>query len=93
MAGRAAKGIYCTLAWARMRRRALDRDGWRCVLCGEPGRLEVDHIQPIAEGGAALALDNLRTLCRGCHVAVTATANRRAVPAEIEKWNELVERT
>lgn len=33
-------------------------------------RWEADHIVPIAEGGA-LARENLRTLCRPCHVIVT----------------------
>ena len=58
-------------AWARARRAALDRDGWRCRRCGHPGDLEVHHVTPLEAGGAALALAlaNLETLCTRCHVA------------------------
>ena len=49
----------------------LDRDGWRCVQCGKAGRLEVDHIKPLHEGGASFALDNLQALCRNHHLRKT----------------------
>jgi 5-methylcytosine-specific restriction endonuclease McrA len=40
---------------------------------------DMDHIVPVVEGGGACGLDNLRTLCRPCHRAVTAElAKRRA---------------
>ena len=47
------------------RRRAPDRDGWRCTARGRSGWLEVDHIEPLAAGGAEYDLENLGTLCRG----------------------------
>ena len=53
--------------WLRVRRRILDRDGYRCRECGKPGRLEVHHRVPLARGGAALDPDNLLTLCACCH--------------------------
>ena len=55
--------------WERMRRRAFDRDGWRCRRCGAGGPLEAHHVTPIGAGGAVFDLANLETLCRGCHVA------------------------
>ena len=55
------------MAWERIRRRVLDRDGWRCRECRRPGRLEVDHIKPLHRGGTD-EMDNLRALCRGCHI-------------------------
>ena len=54
---------------ARARRAALDRDGWRCRRCGYPAGLEAHHVTPLQAGGAPLALANLETLCRGCHIA------------------------
>ena len=33
------------------RRAALYRDAWRCQQCGQAGRLEVDHVQPLEDGG------------------------------------------
>ena len=45
----------------------LERDGYRCRSCGKAGRLEVDHIEPLWEGGAE-ELDNLQALCKTCHI-------------------------
>jgi DEAD/DEAH box helicase domain-containing protein len=67
--------------WAEMRDRARARDGYRCQLCGAPERAarghDVHHIRPFRDFGwakgendnyrLANALDNLVTLCRGCH--------------------------
>ncbi len=92
MAGRGSR-YYAALEpsrWGRVRRQALERDGWRCRRCGRPGRLEVDHIRPLRQGGAAYDLGNLQTLCRGCHIGKTRAENRRPLtPAEIA-WRELV---
>ena len=63
--------------WNTVRRQALDRDGWRCCRCGRPGRLEVDHLKPLIDGGAPYHLDNLQALCRACHHAKTTGENRR----------------
>ena len=54
--------------WAVVRRKALDRDGWRCGDCGKAGRLEVHHIQPLEAGGSEFELSNLLTLCIDCHI-------------------------
>ncbi|MYC99465.1 MAG: HNH endonuclease [Gammaproteobacteria bacterium] len=71
--------------WARIRREVLDRDGWRCVKCGRAGRLEVDHIRPLHRGGSD-SLDNLRSLCRGCHVE----RHRPAPSPSVAAWRRLV---
>ncbi len=69
--------------WKEQRRKARERDGFRCRQCGAPegpGREhDVHHIRPLreflqlhGEDGRALAndLDNLITLCRCCHLQV-----------------------
>ena len=66
--------------WEFVRRAVFDRDGWLCVACGRPGRLEADHVRALQAGGEPWALDNLQTLCRGCHVSKTAAENRRELP-------------
>ncbi len=91
MAGRTAKGVYASRAWAIIRARVFARDGYRCVKCGKAGRLECDHIRPVAHGGAQFDVENLRTLCRGCHVEITAKLNRRPDPPERAAWDVLVE--
>ena len=61
------------------RLRVLQRDGFRCVLCGHSPatdrriRLHLDHIQPLARGGSN-ALSNLQTLCQECNVGKGAKA-------------------
>ena len=103
MAGRVARGIYSSRAWQIIRYRVLQRDGWRCRKCGQAGRLEVDHIKSVADGGAQYAEENLQSLCRGCHIEKTSSENRgkkrpfrnfrhrRVDPPERAAWDRLVE--
>jgi 5-methylcytosine-specific restriction protein A len=53
-----------------VRRAILERDGYRCVMCGSKERLEADHIVPASRGGAH-TVANGRTLCRRCHLEET----------------------
>lgn len=53
----------------RTRFAVLERDGFRCVYCGataDSSRLEVDHVVPVAHGGAH-ELSNLVTACFECN--------------------------
>ena len=78
MAGRLARetGVYQTPEWATLRRRVFDRDGWRCVRCRRPGRLECHHVKAVADGGNH-EIGNLETLCRGCHIGETRRQNTK----------------
>jgi hypothetical protein len=42
------------------------RDGHRCVKCGSPDDLALDHIYPWSRGGPDTQ-DNLQMLCRSCN--------------------------
>ena len=53
--------------WGALRRKVLDRDGWRCQTCGRAGLLECHHVKPLLEGGDN-DLGNLLALCRDCHI-------------------------
>ena len=61
--------------WVKLRRLHLQGEPL-CRRCAAQGRVTaadlVDHIVPIAEGGAVLDEDNLQSLCRRCHDAKTA---------------------
>ncbi len=68
--------FYCSGAWRRVRKQAIDRDNKECVWCKAEGRvttaktatLEVDHIMELEyHPELALELSNLRTLCHACH--------------------------
>ena len=77
--------------WGPIRRRILDRDGWRCRHCGRPGRLEVDHIRPLWKGGAPYDGDNLQVLCRGCHIRKTRKESKRVLGPKATAWRRLVD--
>ena len=74
--------------WDRVKRKAKDRDRWRCRQCGKAGILEVDHIRRIEDGGPEYELANCQTLCRGCHIRKTNTENG-VIPWPAD-WSKLV---
>ena len=74
--------------WNVVRRRVLTRDKYRCQHCGRGGRLEVDHIIPISEGGAMYDMANLQTLARACHIEKTRIENRGVEHPEKLAWRE-----
>lgn len=76
-----------------LRLKTFERDHGICALCGVDSVAErrvkkargtgrcwqADHIVPVVEGGGQCGLDNIRTLCHVCHLAMTAElAKRRA---------------
>lgn len=50
------------------------RDGERCARCGAAGKMQIDHIHPVAQGGPS-DLWNLQLLCAACN---NAKGNRMA---------------
>jgi 5-methylcytosine-specific restriction endonuclease McrA len=52
--------------YAELRRQVLDRDGWKCRVCGNRKELTVDHIKKRSQGGGD-TLQNLWVLCNFCH--------------------------
>lgn len=62
-------------AWRKARARQLQRSP-RCQ-CGAPA-VTVDHIIPLARGGARLAAENLASMCESCHDAKTNRDNHAA---------------
>lgn len=50
-----------------LRKQILERDAYRCRLCGDWHDLHVDHIIPESRGGPTI-FDNLQTLCRTCNL-------------------------
>ena len=71
-AARARKAFYATAAWRRTRAAKLARDPI-CEECARDGRtnatkLHVHHVKEVADRpDLAHVLDNLETLCSGCH--------------------------
>lgn len=68
--------------WSALREQVFRRDSYRCAECGVQhvefkGQLQADHIIPLAEGGAAFDINNLRTLCTSCHIGITSAYKLR----------------
>lgn len=65
-----ATNLYNSLQWARVRLEILERDGYRCRVCGPKCKgkaTEVDHIIPTADGGPMFDPSNLRASCDWCN--------------------------
>ena len=58
--------------------RAREREEYRCYVCGRDFRLHVHHIHPIRTGGND-SMDNLVTLCSGCHCSIESGDVSKAV--------------
>ena len=69
--------------WRKVRLTVLDRDSWACIRCNKKGRLEVDHVTALEDGGAVYDLGNLQTLCRSCHIS---KHGGRGPSPEVEAW-------
>jgi 5-methylcytosine-specific restriction protein A len=69
------KRIYNSGLWKHTRRRKLAHDAL-CEMCLEDNLIvpavEVDHIVPLADGGAPYDMANLCSLCTPCHSRKTA---------------------
>lgn len=65
------------------RQAIIDRDQSRCYLCGKvclPHQIHLDHIVPLARGGAHRA-DNLAVACAQCNIMKGARLTNRRPPA------------
>lgn len=82
--------------WQAVRRQVIERDGFRCQVCGRIlnfYNFEIDHIKPLhkmTEHEDAYDTDNLQTLCGTCHSYKTAKENTKPVPPDVRDWNNLV---
>ena len=75
--------------WNRLRLKMLDAAGWRCKICHKAGRMEMDHVQPVSQGGKWWSEGNLQILCRPCHFQKTGTENRTN-SEEKDAWDAIV---
>ncbi len=64
-----------------IRAEVMERDGHKCVRCSSHERLEIDHIQPISQGGTG-EKENLQVLCVSCNRKKRAEQLRSKVNAE-----------
>jgi 5-methylcytosine-specific restriction endonuclease McrA len=53
-------------SYHELHRQVLERDGWRCQVCGSMQQLQVHHLKYRSQLGGDEE-QNLITLCAGCH--------------------------
>ena len=89
----------------RMKERILERDDYTCQICGIsrefvddlcPGLgdyllLEIDHIDPVAQGGSGKDEDNLQVLCWRCNRKKGGTLTNEEVMNIIDYVIEFLE--
>ena len=95
MSGRQAResGIYWSPEWRMLRAKLITAAGWRCSVCKRTrADLEIDHIIPMARGGAALDERNLSVKCADCHREKTRRENGNPVSPERAAWRELAKK-
>ena len=64
---RVDRNYYRTYDWRKTRIETLERDEYKCCICGNGNiELNVHHKIPVSKGGHD-TLDNLETLCIECH--------------------------
>lgn len=58
--------------YKEIRQKVLERDQYRCQICGTNDKLQVDHIQPWSEYvELRFNISNCRTVCESCHYEIT----------------------
>lgn len=67
---RNTSGAY--IAKTEVRKTVFERDDFKCCLCGSSEKLQVDHIEPVANATPENiffinSIQNLRTLCKHCN--------------------------
>jgi 5-methylcytosine-specific restriction endonuclease McrA len=56
-------------SYLELHRQVLERDGWRCQVCGSMQRLQVHHLKLRSQSGGDEE-QNLIALCAACHEQV-----------------------
>jgi 5-methylcytosine-specific restriction endonuclease McrA len=61
-------------SYRELHRRVLERDGWRCQVCGSMQNLQVHHLKFRSQSGGDEE-QNLITLCAECHARMHRKAS------------------
>lgn len=69
-------------AWKEIRKNAMERDGYKCQVCGGPGTM-VHHISRY-KASMDNSNENLTTMCSSCHHAIHWSNRKGILPIEME---------
>ena len=72
-------------AYKGLCKEVLNRDAWRCQICGASENLQVHHIQSRSKLGHD-SPENLITLCASCHAALHGNRKESRLVGEVENF-------
>lgn len=72
--------------WHERRKEALERDGYKCVLCNSQDRVQVHHIIPYRYSRSH-NINNLVCLCRSCHSREELKVNPAVRAGLLTRWD------
>ena len=75
--------FYASRQWRKLREVQLKKSPL-CAKCGRAATV-ADHIIEIKDGGCKLCLDNLQSMCNGCHTSKTAAEKKKRVESSDTK--------
>lgn len=73
--------------WRVFRAMALERDDYKCVICGSTDRIQVHHKIPYRYSKSH-NLNNLITLCRSCHSREEILVNKQYALGLKSRWKK-----
>ena len=76
------KGLRSSRDYRHWRKAVLQRDGYKCILCGSTEQLEVDHIVAfviVQHDNRLYDTNNGRVLCKPCHVKTDTYARKQSI--------------
>jgi 5-methylcytosine-specific restriction endonuclease McrA len=62
-------------SYRELQRQVLERDGWRCQVCGNMQNLQIHHLRFRSQSGGDVE-QNLITLCAECHEQTHRSSSR-----------------
>ena len=62
-----------------------ERDGHRCIICGDPFAMPNSHYIRRSQGGLGIE-KNIVTMCQRCHMMYDQGADRKAIAAYTERY-------
>lgn len=78
----AERAFYVSPEWLRLRAEIIKERGRRCQSCGaSQGRIHLDHIVELQDGGDRTARSNLQLLCQACHTRKTTQERAKRLSA------------
>lgn len=80
----AERVFYTSPEFLRLRHEIIKERGRKCELCGcTQGRMHLDHIVELQDGGHRTARHNLQLLCQPCHNRKTAAERSKRLAASV----------